>query len=353
MARSPYGTPFLTLDMYRRISHIPRCVFNGVENPDETTAGCDRVFQQWQRDEISQSLYDAGGLLADELGYWLGAHYLVDEGHSFTHPMTLNYGHIIGGGIEGLTEVTPSASDFTTDPATITVAQADFTDETEIKIVETSSGLQINVDSVAEVGTDYVISISQCKLIEWDDLEEQIVAIEYDAAFPAAIWLKLADLTVYRSYLDTSSQATITFGPSCVCCCEDGACTGTDYTGCVYVMKPEISKISVSIANYSDGSWTCGSLSCGCYHGDKVKVRYKAGHEPTGWERAQIALANTFLDFPPCGCSAFDYRMNRDRNIPAVLTRERIECPWGLTDGAWFAWKWAQARKHIPAFMAG
>lgn len=334
--------------------HVPECVFNGVENPNEVVTGCDKIFLQWQRDVIAEALDDAEGMIADAAGFWVGYRYITDEAEPWTDPMQLRYGHIIGGGIEGLTEVIPSASDFTVDPALITVAQADFPGgESEIKIVETSSGLRINPTDVAETGVNYVISIPQCRLIEWDNLDGQTASIDYDAAFPAATWLKLADLTIYRSYLDTTSQATITYGPDCNCLYCGTACEGLSYTGCVYVIDPEISKVRIQMATYSSGSWGCEyPVYTGCYRGDKVEVSYKAGtlDEP-GWRRTVISLANSMLDFQPCGCAAFDFRMNKDRHIPSVLTGERINCEFGLSDGAWYAWKWCQNHKHVPAFM--
>ena len=209
MARAESAQPYLTLDEYRKTMGIPMCAFNGVENPGESVSGCDHYWAQWEREMVAQALYDAEEMLALHLRFYIGEHYLTDEDILWTDPLQLRFGYVVGGGVRGRTEVTPTASDFTTDPATITVTQTDFSGGTsEIVIVDDESGLKIIPDKVTSAGATYIISISQCKLIEWDDLEDQIVSIDYDAAFPAATWLKLADLTVYREYLDTSDQAT-------------------------------------------------------------------------------------------------------------------------------------------------
>jgi len=348
--------PYLTLDRYRRIMNIPICLFNGVEDPSETTSGCDYCWPQWWRDLLAQALSDAEGTLANALTFWLGEHYLTDTGLTWRDPMELEYGWVVGGGIRGRTEVTPGASDFTTDPATITVAQASFSGGTdEIVVVEDSTGLEIVPDGVASTGANYVISISQCKLIEWDDLESQSVCIDYDALFPAATWLKLADLTVYREYRDTSDQATITFAPSCTCCASAEACEGTEYTGCVFVLKDETSRVRVAMADYSDGSWTCSYPTvCGCFHGTKIDVNYLAGTTSIpGWEQAIIRLAHTYMAIEPCGCAMFDTVWQRDTRVPTTLTAERINCPFGQADGAWWAWKWAERNRHGTAIMMG
>jgi len=355
VARAESAQPYLSLDTYRRIMGIPMCAFNGVENPDENVGACDHYWQQWEREMLAQALYDAEQMLAMHLKFYLGPHYLTDEDRAWTDPLELEYGHIIGGGVRGRTEVVAVASDFTVDPATITVAMADFGGgESEIAIVETATGLEIEIDRIADDGINYEISISQCKLIEWDDLEDQVDSIDYDNAFPAATWLKLADLTIYREYLDNSDQATITFAPTCSCW-YGTACTGASYDGCVYVLAEQISKVRVAMASRSaeDGSWTCSYPTvCGCYHGSKVSVNYRAGTTNVpGWKAAIMRLAHTYMLVKPCGCTLFDVALQRDRFLPAVLTAERINCPFGTADGAWYAWQWMMTSQHGRAFM--
>jgi hypothetical protein len=348
--------PYLTLDRYRQIMNIPMCLFNGVENPDEAISGCDYCWPQWWRDLLAQALSDAEGTLADAMKFWLGARYLTSDGLHWQNPMVLPYGYIVGGGIQGLTEVVPVADDFAVDPATITVAAAAFPGGTdEILVVEDATGLEIVPDQIAAVGANYVIYIDQCKLIEWDNLEAQAVCIDYDDTFPAATWLKLADLTVYREYLDGSDQATITLAPDCDCCTCTEACSGTDYTGCVFVLNGEISQVRIAMADYSAGSWTCSyPTACGCYHGNTTSVNYLAGTTSIpGWEQAIIRLAHTYMAIEPCGCAMFDTVWQRDTHVPSVLTAERINCPFGTSDGAWWAWRWANRHSHGTAMILG
>jgi hypothetical protein len=319
---------------------------------------------------VAQSLYDAENTLARYLNFYLGPRFIVDNDHDWTDPLRLNWGHVIGGGIEGLTDVAADivASDFTIDPATITVPTASFPGgEDEIYIIETSSGLEIVPDDVSTVGANFVIEIDQCKLIEWDDLENQTTAacIAYNAAFPGATWLKLADLTVYRQYLDTSSQATVTFSPTCNCWCNGTACSGTDYTACVFVIDEQISKVRVSLSDYdaATDTWSCSyptlccclSLQCAsgvCVAEHTATVRYRAGTtDVPGWEQAVMRLAHTYMVVEPCGCALFDAMLTRDRRIPSVLTADRINNPLGEMDGAWYAWNWLKTNSHVRAFM--
>jgi len=354
MARSETAQPYFSLDQYRQRFNIPPWAFNGVENPAEARRGCDHYWTQWQRDDLALALNEAEGLLAERLGFYIGTRYLIDYDRPWRDPLQLRFGHVLGAGIRARTEVTPSASDFTTDPATITVPSASFTNGTdEVIVIEDETGLEIEYDEITTVGANYVISISQYKLIEWDDLEDQTETIDYNAAFPAATWLKLADLTVYRQYRDTDTQATITFGPSCNCWCAGTACTGEDYTGCVFVLNRDIGLVRINRATLSDGTWSCDqSAVCGCYDGDKATIYYEAGAtDIPGWRQAIYRLAHARMGEQPCGCALQERQWRLDRTVPSVLTAERINCPWGFEQGAWAAWSWVSDQAHGKAFM--
>jgi hypothetical protein len=223
-----------------------------------------------------------------------------------------------------------------------------------VVVIEDETGLEIEPDDIETVGANYVISISQYKLIEWDDLEDQTETIDYDGTFPAATWLKLADLTVYRQYLDDSeTQATITYGPKCNCWCSDGACTGSDYTACAFVENRRIGLVRINRATVSAGTWSCDtSAVCGCYEGDKVTVYYQAGTDDIpNWERAVYRLAHSQMGEQPCGCVLHERQWRLDVNVPPVLTAERLDCPFGLSNGAWAAWRWVSRQAQRKGFM--
>ena len=354
MARSEQAQPYFSLDQYRQRFNIPPWAFNGVENPDEARRGCDHYWTQWERDDLALALNEAEGLLAERLGFYLGARYLIDYDRPWRNPLQLRYGHVLGAGVRGRVEVVPGASDFTIDPATLTVPTASFPGGTsEVVVVEDATGLTIEPNAIATVGANYVISIGQYKLIEWEDLEDQADTIDYDALFPLAIWLKLADLTVYRQYRDTDTQAIITFGPACCCWCAGEACVGTDYTACAFVLDRDNGIVRVHRATLSAGTWSCDNTAvCGCYAGDKVTVYYEAGTTDTpGWKQAVYRLAHARMGEQPCGCALQERQWRLDRNTPPVLTAERLNCPWGLEQGAWAAWCWVTDQAHAKGFM--
>ena len=134
MARAIGAQPYLTLDRYRQIVNVPMCVFNGIESPNEAVTGCDSCWSQWEREQAAQALYDAEQMLASHLNFYLGAHYIVEERVPWAVPLKLRWGHVIGAGVQAQDEVVPVASDFTIDPAMITVATADFEGIDEVVI---------------------------------------------------------------------------------------------------------------------------------------------------------------------------------------------------------------------------
>jgi len=146
MARSINAQPYLSLDRYRQLMGLPLCLFNGVEGSGEVFSACDHCWSQWERDMVARALAKAEDTLASYLNFYLGPRFLIDYDLPWTDPMTLRWGHILGGGIQGLTIVVPTADNFAVDPATITVNTADFPGGTsEILIVETATGLEIEV----------------------------------------------------------------------------------------------------------------------------------------------------------------------------------------------------------------
>ncbi|NIQ78929.1 MAG: hypothetical protein GTN93_12745, partial [Anaerolineae bacterium] len=81
--------------------------------------------------------------------FYLGTRYLTDHDLLWRNPVQLKFGHVLGAGVRARDAVTPSASDFTTDPATITVPSASFSGGIgEIVVVETATGLEIEPDGV-------------------------------------------------------------------------------------------------------------------------------------------------------------------------------------------------------------
>jgi len=72
-------------------------------------------------------------------------------------------------------------------------------------------------------------------------------------------------------------------------------------------------------------------------------VSYQAGLStlPPGFEDACFRLAHTLMPETPCAGESVSHQMYwmRDRKADSAITKERVNCPWGTMDGAWYAFK--------------
>jgi len=84
-----------------------------------------------------------------------------------------------------------------------------------------------------------------------------------------------------------------------------------------------------------------------------VRVNYYDGKQYLSrqMEDAIVRLAHAKMPDEPCGCDVAQRMWKRDRNVPEVLTRERINCPFGMSDGAWIAWQFTRSFKQMDCFV--
>ena len=112
-------------------------------------------------------------------------------------------------------------------------------------------------------------------------------------------------------------------------------------TGCLIIKDEKLGIISVQAGEYADGAWS-GRAMCSRGH-PMLHLYYKAGlqHMNAQAEDAIVRLAHSKMPDAPCGCDSVKSFWNRDRNVPQIMTAERLNCPFGMNDGAWIAWNFA------------
>jgi hypothetical protein len=156
------------------------------------------------------------------------------------------------------------------------------------------------------------------------------VAWETDSNF-------LSVVTVAREYNNPSVNARVRVALTC----QDAlSCTERFDTAC---LRPEFrrhSSVSILPATYRNDAW-CNRRA---FRGvpELAYVHYYSGmwSLPPGFIDAVIRLSHTLYPEAPCptGHQPFDRFWSRDRSTEGSVTRERINCSWGLMDGAWYAW---------------
>jgi hypothetical protein len=277
-------------------------------------------------------LLQAQGQIEAVLGYPLTARWFTDERHRIGALVQAEQGYVIGGGVMLDTMIGNSVvPNYAADPATVTIngvtcALADihvFHEDTDQEIVPTAATL------VAGVLT---LSIPWCRLVAPAYQDNPIDGWAYA---DVATW-GAAHVDVRCLANSTATQAVFTREECDGCAMETG-------DGCILVRNPKLGLLGVAPDSPACiGAWQW------------VDVNYYAGLAtvPRLAEDAVIRLAHANMPAEPCPCAVVLRMWQRDRLVPDVVTRERINCPFGGgTSGAWTAWMFANSQRLVRGSM--
>jgi hypothetical protein len=230
------------------------------------------------------------------------------------------------------------------------------TDEDEIKIYHPGTTIEIIPSALTISGGNVIVSIPWVRLVKLSVQDNDANGLTYTTA---ANYETTVD--VVRVYNDESIQGGLYWhhrdsGGACDCNCAWCCATCGDYSenACIYIRNPETGTLDLLPATFSDTAltWSASCLTCYCSAPDSIRLNYKAGLETMTEqiEDAIIRLAHSKMPQSPCGCDVASQYWARDRHIPEVLTAERLNNPFGTSDGALFAWRQAHAVKFQPGF---
>lgn len=329
------------LPRYAQIINYGECAFFGVNNPDDDTRACRQVWSEWQRDQIMHYLGEAQDEIEQVIRYPLNRRWFADEEHPFSCPTFTTWGHVVEAGIEATTTISSGeAVDHTADPAVVGPVATTVTDEDEIRVYHPGSDVEIHPSIISISGGNVTITIPRCRMVKESLVDTPSGGLTYSDTnnFEATVDVK-------RVYNDDSTNGVLIWPCRCGSGTCSGGCTQRTHTACMYLDNLELGIISLQAATYSGGSW--GSSACYSGTPGKLQLNYRAGLETLTRqaEDAIVRLAHAKMPAEPCGCSVTQQLWKRDRNIPDVVTRERINCPFGLNDGAWVAWRFAQSMR--------
>jgi hypothetical protein len=210
----------------------------------------------------------------------------------------------------------------------------------EVVVYYPGTTIQIVPQQMQIESGQLTIWIPRCRLVKLG-LQNGPVAYETLSNFVDAV-------DVVRIYNDPTVQATLIWPHAHSQRCAETGCTENTQTACLYVLDGDIGNVTVRPATHVDGVWTTASPA---YPGRPYKVRlnYRAGVgtiQPA-LKEALVRLAHVLMPTEPCSCDVVQRLWKRDRNMPPMFDRERLNCPFGTSDGAWFAWRVVQARRVV------
>jgi hypothetical protein len=344
---APLAASCISLARYAELIMLDNeCAFWGVQEDDVTEYACKTYWTEYERSMIARYLAEAQDEIEQVVGYPLCPTWFTDERHKFTgNPVMADWGYVISGGVMGETDIAISeAISYATEPATVGPIATTLTDTSEIKVFYPGSEREITPQSIEISGGFLTIWIPRCRLVDPDHFNYTDTPLDYNT-----IANFLATVDVKRIYNDESTHAELVYphrssNSVCDCSCDD-------YTqdACIYVRNGTIGQLDVQAASYS-GGWTVSSASCLCGMPEYVLLNYYAGRILTYQaEDAIIRLAHSKMPDEPCGCEIAQRLWGRDRNVPEVLTAQRLNCPFGMSDGAWIAWRFANAMKVMKS----
>jgi len=337
-----FGTPIRTsaipLARYAEIIGYQDCAFFGISHPGNDNFACREIWTKSQRDEVQFHLSEAQAEIEKVIGYPLTPKWFADEVHPFRLLILTRMTNVIELGIEAVEDIELAASvSLLTDPATITIPTT-LTAVTGIKVFYPGTSHEISPSDMVISGGNLIISIPKCRLLKYTLLDNPGTGHLYS---DPAIYQATAD--VKRYYNDPSDQITAVWPHQCTQTCSSSGCTRYTESACGILLHPEIGEVSYQFAKYSSGSWTNTRSVCCRGNPSKLEINYRAGLLELSAiaETAIIRLAHSKMSGEPCGCDVIKNMWRRDATIPQILSVERLECPFGLSNGAWMAWKFA------------
>jgi hypothetical protein len=336
------------LARYAYITGYQECRFWGVSGSPEPDEPCRVILSKMERDMIAKYLHEAQDEIEQVCDYHLNPQWDANEEHDYFNPVRARWGRVIAPGVRAESDIAlGEAVDDSADPHVVGPIVTTVTNVDEVYVFHPGTDVEINPSFVEIVGGALTIEIPRCRTVTQAAYSAG-GDIDYatDANFEATVDVK-------RIYNDESTQGVLiwTHGENCNCgstCCNC-QCEEETETACLGIRNAEIGALNILRADYSNGTWARVSLSCSCTSPQKVRLNYYSGMTPLTpqAEDAIVRLAHAKMPEPPCGCNVLQDLWKRDRNVPTVLTAERLNCPFGLNDGAWIAWRFANIMRLV------
>jgi len=318
------------LHVYARRIEYAETAFWGIYHEDDARYACRDIWTLEQRMTMQAQLQHAQGELRDALGYnpvpdW------QEERHRYRREIRLEEGYVRAfGQLAEVVVAEDAVPDYTADPAVITVPYADWPAAARfeapyspyVRLYLPGTDTRIYAESVTfdEDADEVRISLPHARLVAEDYRANPLEGWQYtDAAWRAP------EVTVVAVYTDDSEHGYL-----------DGLRCGRPPRVSLGDIQGDILNERLGMVRIYHDCLTWGSqLQATLY-------TYSGMDRATASMDAGIRLAHALLPDEPCGCDAIQRMWRRDRQTPEILTADRLNCPFGASDGAWYVWRWAQ-----------
>lgn len=344
----------VSLSRYAKLIGYEEAAFWGVVWENQYLRGCDPLWTEYQRMSIANALAEAQQEIEQAIGYPLCPTYIsgtyddnprwVDQ-QCYKRSIVTRYPRILAVGVP-VTSVIESEAEVDHESVAgvgvIGPLATSATSVEEIKIFYPGSNRQITPSRITLSSGNVTIQIPRFRMLKQEFLNEgsdpNSTTIRYEN-----INFFLASVDVKRIYTDSSTQAVLV-RPNC----RNNSCANGCYectqSACMYLRDPFLGVVDVNPANWdADLSEWKTNVVCR-YNYSLVRLNYLAGVRSLDLqaELAIVRLAHSKMGRPPCQCDRTGEMWKWDYDVTGAVTRERVNCPFGLSNGAWNAWKWSQ-----------
>lgn len=331
------------LARYAQIVGYSECPFWGV-NHDLSGKTCREIWTLKQRQMAAKYLAEAQDEIETELGYPIGYRWFTELKKPYRIPDLARVGYVVEGGVKAVSTISAGAVvDHTSDPAVIGPVATSVTDVDEIVVYHPGTTIEIDPSKITLSGGNVTIEIPRCRMVKASVVNNPENGLDYDTPtnFESTV-------DVVRVYNDPSTNAVLSRNHTCNAACAGSGCQEYTQTACLFVTNPTIGAVEVHKGTYSDGAWLTSNTGSCCDQYRWAQLNYRAGTPLTRqMEDMIIRLAHAKMPVEPCGCDPIKSLWTRDRNVPEVLTRERLNCPFGFSDGAYTAWMFARTIRLV------
>lgn len=336
-------SPAIPLWMYAETIGYACDAFFGIVRDDPPAYHTNKpLWRKSERDMVEHFLAEAQQEIEQICKYPLWHCWIEDEEHDYEYPLLSDWAKVIESGVQATAAMSVGqAVNHANDPAVVgPFIDPTGADEDEIRVFHPGTADEIFPSAIAIAGNTVTLTIPRCRLLTEEAYAE--LGVDYDDTGVGGSFELTVD--VVRVYNDPSTQGVLVWSHGTGSC---ALCTGTTATACIVTTNREIGEMDVVPANYSDGAWSSSTWSCYCHHPDRVRINYHAGLTVLT-KRARdaiIRLAHAKMPHDPCNVDPPLWIWAADRNVPRALTAQRLNCPFGLEDGAWQAYKFAKSMK--------
>lgn len=348
------GWNAVRLAKYAQLTQM-ECAFFGVLDPNEPVdEACSPILTLPEREQIARYLGEAQDEIEQVCGYPLSARWFVDE-LDYAPIVHAKRKKLIEPGIMATANVAlGQAVSFAADPSVVGPLATTVMDADEIHVYHPGTDIEIDPSSITIAAGLLTIEIPRCRLVNAAAVDNPQAGLDYTDVPPSVTSPFEATVDIKRIYNDPYTQATLVWphksGEGCTCGCWSMVCGEYTHEACAYIRNSESGAVDVLYAHLIGSVWTA-TCPCVCSKPEIVRIYYHAGLTALTKqaEDAIIHLAHAKMPRPSCGCGILRDKWDVDRKIPDTLTAERVNCPFGTEDGAWKAWKFANAMKIYKA----